>query len=176
MSYRTDKLMIDGHTDTHTYTHTQATTIPEGQNWPRVKIEIHTFSFNKMPFEMSSVKWWPFCLSLIMLKYWQTDGSQVMVCLMSIQSLRYIFVKALFHTIYHFELLSQGLIVLSDDTRSQGIHSHSNDFFWNILGPLLLTCINFNPIMDKSVIKYGMKLLIHSQTSMDAPLKFRKSM
>ena len=37
MNYRTDKLMIDGHTDTHTYTHTQATTIPEGQNWPRVK-------------------------------------------------------------------------------------------------------------------------------------------
>ena len=29
--------MIDGHMDTHTYTHTQATTIPEGQNWPRVK-------------------------------------------------------------------------------------------------------------------------------------------
>ena len=36
MSYRTDKLVIDGHTYTHT--HTQATTIPEGQNWPRVKI------------------------------------------------------------------------------------------------------------------------------------------
>ena len=35
MSYRADKLVIDGHTDTHT--HTQATTIPEGQNWPRVK-------------------------------------------------------------------------------------------------------------------------------------------
>ena len=27
--------MIDG--QTHTHTHTQATTIPEGQNWPRVK-------------------------------------------------------------------------------------------------------------------------------------------
>ena len=37
MSYRTDKLVIDGHTDTHTHIHTQATTIPEGQNWPRVK-------------------------------------------------------------------------------------------------------------------------------------------
>ena len=34
--------MIDGHTHTHTHTHrqTQATTIPEGHNWPRVKIEI----------------------------------------------------------------------------------------------------------------------------------------
>ena len=37
MNYRSDKLMIDGHTDTHTHIHTQATTIPEGQNWPRVK-------------------------------------------------------------------------------------------------------------------------------------------
>ena len=34
MSYRVDKLVIDEHTDTHT----QATTIPEGQNWPRVII------------------------------------------------------------------------------------------------------------------------------------------
>ena len=34
MSYRVEKLVIDGHTDTHT----QATTIPEGQNWPRVII------------------------------------------------------------------------------------------------------------------------------------------
>ena len=33
MSYRADKLVIDGHTDTHT----QATTIPEDQNWTRVK-------------------------------------------------------------------------------------------------------------------------------------------
>ena len=32
MCYHADKLMIDGHT------HTQATTIPEGQNWPRVII------------------------------------------------------------------------------------------------------------------------------------------
>ena len=32
--------MIDGHTHTHTHTHrqTQATTIPEGHNWPRVKM------------------------------------------------------------------------------------------------------------------------------------------
>ena len=35
MSYRTDKFVIDGHTDIHT--HTQAMTVPEGQNWPRVK-------------------------------------------------------------------------------------------------------------------------------------------
>ena len=39
MSYRVDKQVIDTHTDTHTLTDTQtgAMTIPEGQNWPRVK-------------------------------------------------------------------------------------------------------------------------------------------
>ena len=48
MSYRADKLMIDGHMDvptdrqTDTHTHTQATTTPEGQNWPRVKMETGT--------------------------------------------------------------------------------------------------------------------------------------
>ena len=35
MSYHAYKLVIDGHTDTHT--DTRATTIPEGQNLPRVK-------------------------------------------------------------------------------------------------------------------------------------------
>ena len=39
MSYGTDKLVIDARTDTHTDRQTQATTIPEGQNWPRVKME-----------------------------------------------------------------------------------------------------------------------------------------
>ena len=43
MSYRADKLVIDGHTDTHT----QATTIPEGQNWPRVKMNIQDEMINK---------------------------------------------------------------------------------------------------------------------------------
>ena len=38
MSYRADKLMIDTRTDTHTHRQTQATTIPEGQYWPRVKM------------------------------------------------------------------------------------------------------------------------------------------
>ena len=43
MSYRADKQVIDTHTDTHTLTDTQtgAMTIPEGQNWPRVKIRKH---------------------------------------------------------------------------------------------------------------------------------------
>ena len=34
MSYGADKLGIDGHTDT--LRQMQATTIPEGENWPRV--------------------------------------------------------------------------------------------------------------------------------------------
>ena len=41
MSYRADKQVLtahtDGRTDGHTDRQTQATTIPEGQNWPRVK-------------------------------------------------------------------------------------------------------------------------------------------
>ena len=37
MSYRADKQVIDTHTHTLTDTQTGAMTIPEGQNWPRVK-------------------------------------------------------------------------------------------------------------------------------------------
>ena len=41
------------------------------------------------------------------------------------------------------------------------------------LGTLLLTWFNFNCIMDKQLHPIcEMKLLIHSQTSMVAPLKF----
>ena len=43
------------------------------------------------------------------------------------------------------------------------------------MGHLLLTWINFKPSMDKvitSIIKCGIKLLIHSQTSTVQPLKF----
>ena len=36
MSYRSDKLRVDTHTRMHTHRRTQATTLPEGQNWPRV--------------------------------------------------------------------------------------------------------------------------------------------
>ena len=46
MSYRADKLVIDTrHTDRLTDTQMQATTIPEGQNWPRVKIRHFSFVF-----------------------------------------------------------------------------------------------------------------------------------
>ena len=49
--------MIDGHTDTQTHRHTQATTIPEGQNWPRVKTTIRIRStIRKIFFE-----WYRLC-------------------------------------------------------------------------------------------------------------------
>ena len=38
--YRADKHVIDAHTDGHTDRQAQATTIPEGQNWPRVNIDL----------------------------------------------------------------------------------------------------------------------------------------
>ena len=38
MSYRSDKQVNTAHTDGRTHRQTQATTIPEGQNWTRVKI------------------------------------------------------------------------------------------------------------------------------------------
>ena len=39
---RTSSGLTDTHTDRHTHRQTQATTIPEGQNWPRVKtIPLH---------------------------------------------------------------------------------------------------------------------------------------
>ena len=34
------------------------------RNFNEIVIEIQTFSFKKMHFKMSNVKWWPFCLSL----------------------------------------------------------------------------------------------------------------
>ena len=37
---------------------------PLGANFSEILIEIHTFSFKKIPFEMSSGKWQPFCLGL----------------------------------------------------------------------------------------------------------------
>ena len=44
MSYRADKQVLTAHTggrtDGHTDRQTQATTIPEGQNWPRVKMRV----------------------------------------------------------------------------------------------------------------------------------------
>ena len=37
---------------------------PLGTNFSEILIEIHTFSFKKMPFKMLSGKWRPFCLRL----------------------------------------------------------------------------------------------------------------
>ena len=38
----------DWHTDWHTHTQTQAMTIPEGQNWPRVKTSMATLQWHHM--------------------------------------------------------------------------------------------------------------------------------
>ena len=46
---------------------------PFGTNFSEILIEIFTFSFRKMPLNMSSGKWWPFCLSLNVLN----DDQQV---------------------------------------------------------------------------------------------------
>ena len=42
---------------------------PLGTNFSEILIKIHTFSFNKINFKMSYAKWWPFCLSLNVLRY-----------------------------------------------------------------------------------------------------------
>ena len=41
---------------------------PLGTNFNEIVIEIHTFSFKRMPLKMSSGKWRPFCLCLNVLK------------------------------------------------------------------------------------------------------------
>ena len=41
---------------------------PLGTNFNEISIEIHTFSFKKMHFKMSSAKWRPFCLGLNVLR------------------------------------------------------------------------------------------------------------
>ena len=46
---------------------------PLGTNFNDILIEIHTFSFKKMYFKMSSAKWWPFCLGLNVL-IWRNHG------------------------------------------------------------------------------------------------------
>ena len=48
-----------------------------------------------------------------------------------------------------------------------------NQYGTQNLGPLLLIWFNFNPSMDKNstIVKFGVKLLIYSQTSMAAQLK-----
>ena len=38
---------------------------PLGKNLSEILIEIKTFPLNEMHLEMSSAKWWPFCLSLM---------------------------------------------------------------------------------------------------------------
>ena len=53
MSYRADKQVLTAHTDGHTDRQTQATTIPEGQNWPRVQNDVNTPMFFHTPHKLS---------------------------------------------------------------------------------------------------------------------------
>ena len=41
---------------------------PLGTNFTEILLEVHTFSLKKMHSKMSSGKWWPFCLSLNVLR------------------------------------------------------------------------------------------------------------
>ena len=57
MSYRTDKLVIDARTDTHTDRQTQATTIPEGQNYDNYNIVLcHKTTYQITEFVTRHVK------------------------------------------------------------------------------------------------------------------------
>ena len=58
---------------------------PLGRNYSETLIENHIFSFKKILFKVSSVKWQPFCLGLnvlkmyleiILMKYWSLSESQ----------------------------------------------------------------------------------------------------
>ena len=56
-----------------------------GTNFSEILIEIHTFSFKKIRFNVSSVKWRPFCISLNVLRdfillimtSWHVDGFSI---------------------------------------------------------------------------------------------------
>ena len=45
------------HTHTHTHRQTQAMTIPEGHNWPRVKAQNHTIPWNRVNLDESCRNW-----------------------------------------------------------------------------------------------------------------------
>ena len=53
---------------------------PLGTNFSEILIEIHTFSFKKMHFKLSSGKWRPFCLGLNVL------GSVMHICITQIMT------------------------------------------------------------------------------------------
>ena len=62
MSYRAEKQVIDTHTRIHGQTQTQAMTIPESQNWTRVKmlrfVCVSNFQLTRFPMiEISAFQW-----------------------------------------------------------------------------------------------------------------------
>ena len=62
MSYRADKQVIDPHTLTDTQT--GAMTIPEGQNWPRVKMAVYNVNIY-MLISYLSITESPICADVI---------------------------------------------------------------------------------------------------------------
>ena len=50
---------------------------PLGTNFSEISIEIHIFSFRKMPLKMSLGNWQPSCLSLNVLSFWTITWSSV---------------------------------------------------------------------------------------------------
>ena len=67
---------------------------PLETNFSEILIEIHTFSFRKMPLKLSSGKWQPFCLSLNVLNA-SIDNRAVNVTTFPLQCLPPIRTKAL---------------------------------------------------------------------------------
>ena len=59
---------------------------PLGTNFSEILIDIHTFAFTKMHLKMSSAKWRPFCLGLIVLitsdviRWQSSTAMQIMIC------------------------------------------------------------------------------------------------
>ena len=63
-----DNGLSPGRRQTIIWTHTRILLIgPLGINFSEIAIEINTFSFQKIDFKMSSAKWWPSFLGLIVL-------------------------------------------------------------------------------------------------------------
>ena len=54
MGYRAEKLVIDARTDGRAQRQTQATTKPEGQNWPRVKLRVLKYCVENKTNDVSS--------------------------------------------------------------------------------------------------------------------------
>ena len=80
MSYHTDKLMIDTHTDTEM----QAMAIPKGQNWPRVKMG------PELPGLYELEQWWICCWWALSSVIHKSDQYYIFVTVMIYMKYNYI--------------------------------------------------------------------------------------